>query len=220
LEALAINGQLTFASEISVLDISMGGISLTADRRLNIGGKYMLKLEERQNHVSVVCEVAWARMSGTKRSAEGETVPVYTAGMKFVDVSEKTSAELMSFVECIRNEEVQRANDRRTHMRFSIRAPGIAILNFPTDYKVRTISLSGMLIESDQALESESRVPMTLSLQADRTIGFLGRVVSCQKTDETGVAHYHIGIEFLELTEEAKAALATFIGALSSMDGA
>jgi len=39
LDFVEISGQLTFASEVSVLDLSMGGVSLRADRRLNIGGK-------------------------------------------------------------------------------------------------------------------------------------------------------------------------------------
>ena len=40
-----LNGQMTYASEVSVIDIGMGGVSLTADKRLNIGAKYQLKLE-------------------------------------------------------------------------------------------------------------------------------------------------------------------------------
>jgi len=62
---------MTFASEVSIHDIGMGGVSLTADKRLNIGGKYRLKLEVNKRVVSVTCEVAWARMSGTKKFASG-----------------------------------------------------------------------------------------------------------------------------------------------------
>lgn len=219
LEFVEINGQLTMASEVSILDISMGGVSLRADKRLNIGGRYLLRLEDKELRVSVKCEVAWARLSGAKQSTEGESIPLYTAGMKFVDLSDEKRAELLGFVECIEREEVQKANDRRQHVRFNIKMPGMAILNFPADYNVRTISLSGMLIESDQVLESEIRVPMVLSLHDDQSIDFLGRVVSCTLKEEDSGDKYQIGIEFINLTNEARDMLASFISLLQSLEG-
>jgi hypothetical protein len=214
-----LNGHMTFASEVSILDIGMGGVSVKADKRMNIGGKYILKLEVNKKLDSFTCEVAWARMIGTKKSAAGEIVPVYTAGMKFVGLSPENASDLQGFVETIGNEEVVGGDDRRQHARFPARAPGIALLNFPSDYRAKTISLSGMLIESGEAAESESRVPMALSLQDGRRIDFLGRIVSCQPRDEDGTQRYHIGIEFIELTDAARDALAAFIVWLSTIDG-
>jgi hypothetical protein len=214
-----LNGQMTFASEVSILDIGMGGVSLKADKRLNIGGKYMLKLEGSQKVVSVTCEVAWARMSGTKKSPAGETVPLYTAGMKFIGLSPENVSDLLSFVESVSDEDALQEEDRRTHARYPAKSPGIALLNFPADYKARTISLSGMLIESTEAVESESKVPMVLSLHDGRQIDFLGRIVSCQPRDEEGAERYHIGIEFIELNEAARDALAAFIAWLATIDG-
>jgi hypothetical protein len=218
LDSVEVSGQMTFASEVSVIDIGMGGVSLRADKRLNIGGTYKLRLETRQRAVTVVCQVAWARMSGTKKSADGDTIPLYTAGMKFIDLSEDRASELLGLVECVSSEEVVPEADRRTHVRFQIGAPGTARLVFPTDYRVRTISLSGMLIESDEALASESMVPMVLSLHEDRSIEFLGRVVSCQPKADDGGSRYHIGIEFIDVTGDARDELSGFIAVLSPSD--
>jgi hypothetical protein len=211
---------MTFASEVSVLDISMGGLSLRADRRLNIGGTYMLRLESHQKAVSVVCQVAWARMSGTKKSGEGDTVPLYTAGMKFVDLSPEGASDLLSLVECLGKDSVATPEERRTDVRFHIGTPGITSLIFPTDYRVRTISLSGMLIESAEALERESRVPMVLSLQDDRNIELVGRVVTCQLAEGVIPARCDIGIEFVDVSDEARDVLAAFIGMLSASNTA
>jgi Tfp pilus assembly protein PilZ len=216
LDSVEVSGQMTFASEVSVLDIGMGGVSLRADKRLNIGGTYMLKLESRSKAVTVVCQVAWARMSGTKKSADGGTVPLYTAGMKFLDLTEDRASDLLRLVECVRNEEMVPMSDRRMHVRFQIGAPGTARLVFPTDYRVRTISLSGMLIESDESLPTESLVPMVLALQEDRSIEFLGRVVSCQPKSEDDRNKYHIGIEFIDVAGDARIELSTFIEVLST----
>jgi hypothetical protein len=216
LNSLEIGGQMTYASEVSVLDISMGGLSLRADRRLNIGGSYKLKLECGQKAVSVLCQVAWARMSGTKKSADGETVPLYTAGMKFIDLSPEGASELFNFVECLGKDDPAAPEERRADVRFHIDSPGTTRLIFPTDYRVRTISLSGMLIESAEAMERELRVPMVLSLQDDRCIEFVGRVVSCQPTEGLMPVRCQIGIEFIDVSEDARDVLAAFIEMLSA----
>ena len=138
-----LNGQMTYASEVSVIDIGMGGVSLTADRRLNIGAKYQLKLEGDESVVSVTCEVAWSRMSGTRKSADGGSVPVYTAGMRFVGVSPESAAVILKVVEAVVHDAAPAENDRRAHSRFSPKPPGIALLDFPAGYDVKTISLGG-----------------------------------------------------------------------------
>ena len=84
---------------MSLNDIGLGGLSLSADRRLNIGGTYMLKLECQKKVVSVTCQVTWARLSGKKTLADGEAVPLYTAGMKFIGLTAECAANLMSLVE-------------------------------------------------------------------------------------------------------------------------
>ena len=214
-----LNGQMTFASEVTILDVGMGGVSLTADKRLNIGGRYTLKLDANKKIISVTCEVAWARLSGTKRSDAGEIVPLYTAGMKFIGLTPGNASDLAGLVQAISDQEVRREGDRREHARFPAGPAGIALLNFPADYKVRTISLCGMLVESAEAVESESKIPMVLSLHDGRRIDFLGRIVSCQPKDDDDARRYHIGIEFIDLTDTALDALAAFITWLSTIDG-
>jgi hypothetical protein len=206
-----LNGQMTFASEVSVIDIGMGGVSVTADKRLNIGGKYLLKLEDDERSVSVTCEVAWARLSGTRKLSDGEAVPIYTAGMKFIGLSLESAAELLSVVEAVGHEELPRQDDRRSHPRFPAAVPGIALLDVPADYSVRTISLSGMLVECGQALAPEVRVPMILTLHDGPRIEFVGRVVSCGPVPGGPAGRHHVAIEFIDLTDIARGALATFI---------
>ena len=77
-------------------------------------------------------------------------------------------------------------------------------LSFPADYRVRTISLCGMLIETSVAFDSESMVPMALSLHRDRSIEFLGRVMLGQVAEGAGSNRYNIGIEFIDVADDAK----------------
>jgi Tfp pilus assembly protein PilZ len=207
---LEINSQLAFAAKVTILDISVGGISLKADRRLNIGCKYVIKLEDKQKVFALKGEVAWSALSGTTKTPDGESMPLYTAGMKFIDLSEEKIVELQNFVES-HKKEVLPAGDRRTNVRFRIGEPENVLLNYQTDYKVKVISLSGMLIETTQALQSENRISMELSIHDDNRISFLGRVVTCKTTQEAGKEHYDIGIEFIDLTDKDKDVLTSFV---------
>jgi hypothetical protein len=219
LSASELNGQMTFASEVSILDIGLGGVSVRADKRLNIGGTYLLKLEGPHQALTLRCEVAWARFSGTRRSGGGESAAIYTAGMKFVDLAPEHASVLQLLIDTLAPEPVPDEGDRRSHPRFPPKPPGLALLDFPADYTVRTISLSGMLIQCPAPIEPESRIPMQLGLQGGQLVEFQGRVVSCQPAPSGDAASYYAGIEFVGLAEGGRAALAAFIAGLGPADG-
>jgi len=139
--------------------------------------------------------------------------------MKFSGLSPENVTDLLSLVEPIGDEEAAPEDDRREHERFSARTAGLALLNFPAEYTAKTISLGGMLIECVEAVESESRIPGVLSLHDGRRIDFVGRIVSCRPKGEGSALRYDIGLEFVELTDAARDALAAFIAWLSTIDG-
>ena len=105
--------------------------------------------------------------------------------------------------------------DRRLTVRFYITTPWEKTLCFPAEFTVKEISLSGMLIQTDQALETESMIPMGLSLKADNPVNFIGRVASCRMTEDKGQAHYEIGVEFKDLTDKDRSLLKTLIDYLA-----
>lgn len=55
LNILEISGKIMFATEVEVIDISIGGISLKVNRqpRLNIGSQYELQLDGKDEAVSL-----------------------------------------------------------------------------------------------------------------------------------------------------------------------
>jgi hypothetical protein len=80
---------------------------------------------------------------------------------------------------------------------------------------VKEISLSGMLIQTKQALDIESMIPMGLYLKVDKPVSFIGRVASCRITEEKGQAHYEIRVEFKDLTDKDRTLLKKFIDFLT-----
>lgn len=210
LNVVEVSGKMISATSVKIIDISTGGIALSADRRLNIGSDYALRIEARNKELSLKGVVMWSALSEAKRGSKGETIPVYTAGMQLIDMTPAQISALQRFIEEHKTEEKRLPSGRRLNVRFHIIVPEKIILQFPENYKVREISLSGMRIESDHELEIESRIPMELSLHDDEPITFKGRVASCQVKDDDSRKH-HIGIEFLELTGKGREILSAFV---------
>jgi c-di-GMP-binding flagellar brake protein YcgR len=211
LKVLEIHGRMIAATEVKVVDISIGGIRLKANRRLNIGNEYALKLESVDKVISLKGVVVWSSLSDNTEGAHGEVVPIYTAGLKFTNISASQITQLLEFIEMHMKEEIYVMGSSRLNVRFHINDPEKAILNYPASYKVRKISLGGMLIECVQSLEVESRIPMELSLREDNPLKFVGRIASCQVMEDSDPKQYAIGIEFLGLTKKDNETLATFV---------
>jgi len=205
-----VNGKMVLATEVKVIDISISGISLKANRRLNIGSDYTFKLEGRKT-VSLRGTVVWCALTGTRKGTKGEMIPIYSAGMQFKDMAAERITELQYFIESHKIEEVHVTGGTRLNIRFHIKDPDNAILIYPDNYIVKTISLGGMLIECLRNFEIESRIPMEMFIHDDNPLKFVGRVASSQVIDKEGQKQYHMGIEFLDLTEKDRKVLSSFI---------
>ncbi len=206
-----VNGKMILATEVTVIDISVSGISLRLNRRLNIGGDYTLKLEGKKT-ISMKGTVVWCSLIETRKVSSEETIPIYSAGMQFKDMSAERVAELQYLIDSHKIEEVRViGGSTRLNIRFHIKDPENAVLIYPDDYRVKTISLGGMLIECPRNIEIESRIPMEMFLHDDNVLKFVGRVASSHAMENEGQKQYNIGIEFLDLTEGDRKILDSFI---------
>ncbi|HSB33685.1 MAG TPA: PilZ domain-containing protein [Nitrospirota bacterium] len=223
LDILEINGKLILAQKSEILDISLGGVALKTDRRLNVGKEYLIKLDYKGKSIDVKGVIVRCELSNIEER-NGEGVVIYAAGMMFKDPSSDMIADFINSIELDKKSTELATTDRRHCVRFTITTPFEKILSFPAQFKVKVISQSGMLIQTDQPMELESTTPMGLTLQeADKPINFIGRVASCQKKENGGQSHYEIGVEFKDLTDSDKTLLATFtdyLAALASGTGA
>jgi len=57
IDRINVIGKMLFANSVDIIDISAGGISLKTDKRLNIGGDYVLKLKGKEGLISMKCTV-------------------------------------------------------------------------------------------------------------------------------------------------------------------
>ncbi len=205
-----VNGKMLLATEVKVVDISISGISLQANRRLNIGSDYTLKLEGGKT-ISLKGTVIWSSLIEAQKGSQGDRIPIYSAGMRFKDMSAEKITELQYLIESHKIEEAHVIGGTRLNIRFHIKGLENVILIYPDDYRVKSISLGGMLIECGLHFELQSRIPMEMFIHDDNPLKFVGRVVSCRAIVKEGQEQHEIGIEFLDLPEKDRELLSSFI---------
>ncbi len=205
-----INGKMILVTEIKVNDISVSGISLKVNRRLNIGSDYTLKLEGKKT-ISMRGTVVWCSLSETRKVSQEERVPIYSVGMLFKDMSSERVTELQYLIESHKIEEMYAIGSTRLNIRFHIKDPEKAVLIYPADFKVKIISLGGMLIECARNFAIESRIPMEMFIHDDNPLTCVGRVASSEGIEKEGQKRYDIGIDFLDLTGKDRKILSSFI---------
>jgi hypothetical protein len=205
-----VRGELVLTSSVEVLNLSLGGVAIRAERRLNIGAEYTLKLEMGDRTIAMQGVVVWSVLSGM-RKVGGEDVPWYSAGLKFAGVLTDKLQGLIEFID--ENKLVE--EHRLAGLRFQVEAPGKALLDTLESYRVRLISLSGMLIEADRALEVERTYPMSFRPSRSEPVSFSGRVASCMEANGDGPRRYRIGIAFQEMAGPDRRRLEAFVHSLT-----
>jgi len=206
-----IHGTMTSASLVEILNMSISGAAIRLDRNLRVGGEYSLRLELNDTVLAVKGVVVWSVLSEIQKGREDETKPFYSAGMKFKDI---LSPRLMELLEFIDEHKIVQEN-RLGGLRFHIDAPGKALLDVPQSYRVKVISLSGLLIETEHPLELRQAYPMDVSLEAGGTLLFSGRIAYCSAVADPAHKRYEIGVAFVEMGAPDRARLAKFIESLS-----
>jgi len=208
-----VQGKMVFASQVEILNLSLGGVAIKADRRLNIGGEYTLKLELAGETLDIKGLVVWSVMSGLRRSGE-DGVPEYSAGLRFKDIFTERLLRLMAFIDHHKVFEEHRVGG----MRFRIDAPGKALLDSPEQYRVKLISRSGMLIETQHSLELDHVYPMEITPPDADAIRFDGRVASIAGVGGESSGQFELGIEFMALAPGDDVRLQEFIESLARED--
>jgi len=222
-DSVKIKGTMIFARTVDIIDISISGVSLKLDRRLNIGIDYPLKIEGNGICISVKGTVIWASLHESRKTTTGDLIPIYATGMKFNTISKEKITELIEFIKSHSKEKldpdhVHRPSGMRFHMRFQVNASGETVLTCSESYAVKKISMGGMLIETGDILKVEEKLPMEISLPDHNVISFLGRIVSCILIKDREAKLYAIGVEFLNMPEDHRNKLEGFITMLPQED--
>jgi Tfp pilus assembly protein PilZ len=201
------HGTTLSTSPVDVINISLGGLAFRTGTRLQIGEEYTVTLEVAGKRVAMRGVVAWSVLGGLE-SRGGETVPVYSVGMKFHGAFTEGGQDLVAAPA-----DPVAVEQRMAGVRFQI--DGQASIAHPLRYKVRVISNRGMLIEIDHPMKVDEVLPLEISLEEEAPIHCQGRVASCHERLHQMPKHYDVGFEFKQIPDEDNVRLARFVKALA-----
>lgn len=216
-EGLDIQCKMMFAAEVGLLNISLGGVALTVDKKLNIGSEYTLNIDSEDGTIAIKGVIVWEKMAGLKENEHREMVPRYEVGMRFKSVFSDKGAELIDFIDS--NIAEKQMKKRVRGLRVKVVEPEKAVITgYHKKYTVKMMSMSGMLIETDQELKVESKLKMEMIFSEDsQHADFVGRVAYCSLIPESSPHRFAVGIEFLEINDAGKSKLEEYIDLLRSL---
>ena len=206
-----IQGTMTLAIKVEIINIHHGGVALKADGKLDVGREYTIKLGDEGQSIDVNGIVVRCNMVGTEPTAEGKAIFIYAAGMRFIEGSEDKITAFLNSVEHHVNEKPAQAVERRRAVRYQIAAPPEKVIHVRASFKVKDITLSNMLIQSDQSIEQGSMVPLELSLNENDRLNFTGKVLSCRTIEERGRSFYEIKVTYPDLADNSQAMIEKLI---------
>jgi hypothetical protein len=98
-EYLKIDSEVPPAGDIRVLNISMSGILLKADSRLEIGREYAVRIGYADRVLFAQADVVWSLLLESLEDTDGDNKPIYLSGMRFTNVSDKKIKEIVNLLE-------------------------------------------------------------------------------------------------------------------------
>ena len=212
-DVMDIKGNAVFASEVVINDISITGVSLITDRKLDMGREYSLRILDNDLDLPIKGTVIWCMENEPQQDEYGHLR--YAAGLQFADLPQETVSDLIKFIsshllEKHKQVKVHAMSGLRCNIRFHVDTKETAVLNVAETYRVKKLSLGGLLIESSRSLEPDTRIHMAITIPGNIHLPFTGRVASCIVSPDNA-ACFEVGIEFIEMPEPDRIALKEFI---------
>jgi hypothetical protein len=212
-------GSFTLAGQFRLIDISVNGLGLEGNLRLQKGQAYRGRVEWAGRTIQVRGRVAWTRLVGTAKGDGGDVLPVYQAGIELELPITEPHGELRHLIEAATS--FRRGDRLFGRYRATDDATEVAL---DAEITIRKVSQTGMQIESPTAVEIGTVIPFDLTFGA-HLFQVLGRVVTCEAQHEADAEEptsYVVGVEFEGLEEDARRTLADVVKHLadSSQDGA
>ena len=206
-EVQDVHGALLFRTQVKVRNLSVSGLALETPERLQLGRTYAIRLAGDHDAVDVSGTIRWCRLASARPAAGGEPRAVYEAGLAFEGVFSEMAKGLLGFLE----HHVVLSPHQRLTGRFRAEALRPAELEARYGFEVLKLSLSGMLVRTTLEASLGDTFEVELALR-DGIVPLHGRVAYFQRDDAVkGEVATQLGLEFVDVSESARSALAKFI---------
>ncbi len=214
-EDRSINAGTLFLEEVSLLNISIAGACIRSERDLAVGRSYLLRLDEHLFSRPINCSVAWKSTDSDPHAMPENCNPAHTVGIRFLDPPLETVVRLKDFMRRYGVPYDQVSGPHKpSPLRFHVIANQSATLRCPEHFKVKKMSIGGMLVESEIQIPPESRHQMVITLPDEKLPLRCETRVASSIERKGNHSSYDIGLEFLTMVENDKIRLQRFLHAL------
>jgi hypothetical protein len=199
-----LTGHLRADDRAQVLDLSVNGLAIETDSWLKVGETYTVRVQAGEDQLDVAGKVSWCRLVAMAPRESGERRPRYRAGIEFGDALSEKARRILSFAQ--KNGLV--AAPDRIFARF---VPSRQALDVAVDHpcEIRRASAGGLLLRCARCPEIGERLDLRFEVSGKPLATTVEvRDIQEREPDEPGGAPVHdIGVAFVELTLELRAAL-------------
>lgn len=211
-EGMNVHAKTVLNTEVEILDISISGCSVKSFRRFNIGGQYAFRFDLKDRPLVVKGIVIWEKLTQSKNVSKDEVAPIYSAGIKFLDVFSESGELLRDFIA----EKMSDTGDRRlSGIRVRLAHAGKTMLSSIEANTVRILSLGGLSFETRQEIPIGTIIELDLILsESDTSIHCKGKIASSQDLPGFVPRRYEVGMEFVDMLDNDRLLLARFVETL------
>jgi Tfp pilus assembly protein PilZ len=217
LRLMNIESKVNQVGKTDIVDMSLGGVLLRTEGKLSIGRECSILFGYRGKQYPVKGLVVRSELSGIGEGTRNQSVSLYLTGIMFKDESAGAVRDFLESIEQSKKVDVPAtANWRFRDVQFNLTTPSEMVLEFPSQFAIRDISKSGVIIQTEQHLNMDGMILLELSLDAATPVSFMGKVVSCRASRDRGQECFAVGVEFSDLTDRAQAVLMQFVESLKN----
>lgn len=206
IEHADVNCKMHLMQDVRILDVSMGGVSISLNHNLAIGDEYLLKIDHDGHIFSVNGDIMWVEESESLEIEDGEVVSVFKAGMSFKEIFTEKGDMLAKLIEEKAHSDKERRRVRG--VRVKLKKPEAAI-NLMGEYNVVEISFGGMQLKANRKLKENMEYKMSMVIpEANKPLHFVGRIASCkplegsEKAFKTGIEFINMGVKDLQCIQD------------------
>ena len=206
-----IHGNVLNITDVDILNISIEGTAVETPKRLELNREYTFKIKYQDDLLHLRGRVVWAMLISKEEKDSNRIIPVYRVGIKFIEILSEKADMLQNFIE---ENKIKTLEHRLGGIRFQIANNNNIKLSYPYKCRVKKMSTSGMLIETEYPLNLDCSHSIELFV-CDRQLNIVGRVANCEKKNDSAKGvKYDIGIEFTMMLDEDSALLKDFLRTL------
>lgn len=210
-----VEGTFLFNLDVDVQNMSVAGMAVKTTRALNVGRRYLFSISKSDEVVKVAGRVAWCVLGSSRKTEAGDSIPVYNAGVQFLDMLSAEAEGILHLIE----ENAILDLEQRVFGRFRLDSDAEVTVDAGVEFEIRKISMSGMLAVLDGQTgkigEMEAVFPLEIPFPQGTFIA-RGRVAYLNQVQVRGETRkeVHLGVEFQDIDEASRQALEAFIASV------